>query len=151
MYSSIIISLQQERERGHMTRKSHNMMSQDLEQSRRIEKSLEDDVRVYIYSMLALRQIDNRHEDEALLLHSVHMVHSQITHGLQGRMHSRCIVIAQTMKTSYKQLVEYCCSSLSSSLVNYTTHVPHQISALEIYLLVLLLDTGLVVATTHCC
>ena len=52
-------------------------------------------------------------------------------HGHQGRIHSRCIVIAQTMDSLYKQLVEYCCSSLSSSLVNYTTHIPHQISTLK--------------------
>ena len=48
----------------------------------------------------------------------------------------------------YKQLVEYCCGSLSSSLVNYTTRVLYQIFAFEIYFLVLLLDTSLVVATT---
>ena len=43
----------------------------------------------------------------------------------------QCIVIAWTMDILYKQLVEYCCGSLSSSLVNYTTCVPYQISALR--------------------
>ena len=52
-------------------------------------------------------------------------------HGHQGRIHSRCIVIAQTKDSLYKQSVEYCCGSLSSSLVNYTTHVLHQISTLR--------------------
>ena len=36
-----------------------------------------------------------------------------------------CTVIARTMDKLYKQLVEYCCSSLLNSLVNYTTHVPY--------------------------
>ena len=55
-------------------------------------------------------------------------------YGHQGRTHSRCVVIAQTMRTLYKQSVEYCCGSLSSSLVNYTTRVSYQISTFEIYL-----------------
>ena len=59
-----------------------------------------------------------------------------------------CTVVAQTRDILYKQLVEYYCSSLSSSLINYTTHVSYQISALRDLLLVLLLDTGLVVAIT---
>ena len=40
-------------------------------------------------------------------------------YGYQGRMHSKCIVVAQTMNSLYKQLVEYYCSSLLSSLVNF--------------------------------
>ena len=56
-------------------------------------------------------------------------------HEHQGKMCSGSGVIAWTMDTLYKQSVEYCCGSLSSSLVNYTTHVPHQISAFEIYCL----------------
>jgi len=46
--------------------------------------------------------MSNEHEDEALLPHGVHIVHSWITHGLESRIHSRCIIIAQTMRTSYK-------------------------------------------------
>ena len=56
-------------------------------------------------------------------------------HGHQGRMCSGSGVIAWTIDTLYKQLVKYCCGSLLSSLVNYTTCVPHQISAFEIYYL----------------
>ena len=52
-------------------------------------------------------------------------------HRYQGRMHSRCVVIAQTMDKLYKQSVEYYCGSLSSFLMNYTTYIPHQISALR--------------------
>ena len=40
-------------------------------------------------------------------------------------------VIVWTMDNLYKQLVEYCCGFLSSSLVNYTTCIPYQISALR--------------------
>ena len=41
----------------------------------------------------------------ALLLHSVHMVHSWITHRLEGRMHSRSIVIAWTIYNSINRVV----------------------------------------------
>ena len=47
-------------------------------------------------------------------------------HGHQGRYRE---VVAQTMRTLYKQLVEYCCGSLSSSLVNtqlvFSTRYPN--------------------------
>ena len=49
-------------------------------------------------------------------------------HGHQDKtVHSRSTDQGQI----YKQSVEYCCGSLLSSLVNYTTYIPHQISALR--------------------
>ena len=59
----------------------------------------------------------------------------RIEYRYQNRTHSRYVVVAWTMDSLYKQLVEYCCGSLSSSLVNYITCVLYQISALEIYCL----------------
>ena len=35
------------------------------------------------------------------------------------------IVVAQTRDSLYEKSLEYYCGSLSSSLVNYTIHVPH--------------------------
>ena len=88
------------------------------------EQGLGYDFRAHVYSMLALRQTYDG------LVMDIRTVHRH-----QSRTHSRCIVVVQTMDSLYKQSVEYCCGSLSSSLVNYTTHVPYQISAFEIYCL----------------
>jgi len=40
-----------------------------------------------------------------LLPHGVYMVHSWMTHGLEGRMHNRSIVIAQTTCNSINRVV----------------------------------------------
>ena len=41
----------------------------------------------------------------ALLPHSVYMVHSWMTHGLQGRLHSRSTVVARTICNSINRVV----------------------------------------------
>ena len=41
----------------------------------------------------------------ALLLHSVHMVYSWMTHGLKNRMHIKSIVIAWTICNSINRVV----------------------------------------------
>ena len=87
------------------------------------EQGLGYGIKAHVNSILALRQTYGRL-----------VMDMRTGHGHQGRMHSRCVVVAQTMNTQYKQPVEYCCGSLSSSLVNYTTRVLHQIFAFEIYL-----------------
>ena len=61
----------------------------------------------------------------------------RIGHGYQGRMmHSHSMDHVYL----YKQLVEYCCGSLSKFSCKYTTRVPHQIFLLRYLLIVLLLN-----------
>ena len=101
--------------RRHMIWKSHDITSQNLERST-VQKSLEKSGRVWI--------ITSRSMLTALLPHSVYMVYSQTTHGLQGRMHSRSVVIAQITCNSinriaiqWKLLVEFSCNPHIDSLL----------------------------------
>ena len=60
-----------------------------------------------------MKQISNGHEDRVWIL---------------GQVQRSC---STDQGHLYKQSVKYCCGSLSSFLVNYTTHISHQISALR--------------------
>ena len=80
------------------------------------------DVRSQAQSRLEqFRQIMSRSMLAILLPHSIHMVYSQMTHGLQGRViikqHGPCVIYINRVALQQRLLVEFSCDPYIDSLL----------------------------------